>query len=54
VVSALDPDSDENHRPSAFGYGQAIYRGYAEFLIKTNHPLQSLQLLDRSRYTQRW
>jgi len=41
--------SDESHRLSAFGYGQAIYRAYAEFLIKTNHSLQALQLLDRSR-----
>jgi CHAT domain-containing protein len=40
---------DEALRLSTFAYGQAIYRGYAEFLIKTNHPLDALQLLDRSR-----
>jgi CHAT domain-containing protein len=36
-------------RLSAFGYGQSIYRDYADFLIKTEHPLDALQLLDRSR-----
>ena len=40
---------DEALRLSTFAYGQAIYRDYAEFLIKTNHPLDALQLLDRSR-----
>jgi CHAT domain-containing protein len=40
---------DEALRLSTFAYGQAIYRDYAEFLIKTNHPLAALQLLDRSR-----
>jgi CHAT domain-containing protein len=41
--------SDLRSRLSAFGYGQAIYRGYAEFLIKTSHSQEALQLLDRSR-----
>jgi CHAT domain-containing protein len=36
-------------RLAAFGYGQAIYRDYADFLIKTNKPIDALQLLDRSR-----
>jgi CHAT domain-containing protein len=40
---------DEALRLSTFAYGQAIYREYAELLIKTNHPLDALQLLDRSR-----
>jgi len=36
-------------RLSAFGYGDAIYRDYAEFLINTNRPVEALRLLDRSR-----
>ena len=40
---------DEALRLSTFAYGQAIYRDYAQLLIKTNHSLDALQLLDRSR-----
>jgi CHAT domain-containing protein len=40
---------DEALRLSAFAYGDAIYRDYAEFLISTNRPLDALRLLDRSR-----
>jgi CHAT domain-containing protein len=40
---------DEALRLSTFAYGQAIYRDYADFLLRTNHPLDALQLLDRSR-----
>jgi len=40
---------DEALRLSTFAYGQGIYRDYADLLIKTNHPLDALQLLDRSR-----
>jgi CHAT domain-containing protein len=40
---------DESLRLSAFGYGDAIYRDYAEFLITANRPIEALQLLDRSR-----
>ncbi|HWM68922.1 MAG TPA: CHAT domain-containing protein, partial [Steroidobacteraceae bacterium] len=36
-------------RLAAFGYGEAIYRDYADFLLKTNKPIDALQLLDRSR-----
>ncbi|MEA3182614.1 MAG: hypothetical protein QOI59_6137 [Gammaproteobacteria bacterium] len=36
-------------RLAAFGYGQSIYRDYADFLINTNQPVDALQLLDRSR-----
>jgi CHAT domain-containing protein len=35
-------------RLSTFAYGQAIYRDYADFLVRTNHPIDALQLLDRS------
>jgi CHAT domain-containing protein len=40
---------DEALRLSAFGYGDAIYRDYAEFLIGRNRPIDALRLLDRSR-----
>jgi CHAT domain-containing protein len=40
---------DEALRLSAFGYGDAIYRDYAEFLIGRNKPIDALRLLDRSR-----
>src|ERR1700722_2363347 len=36
-------------RLSSFGYGDAIYRDYAQFLIDSHHPIEALQLLDRSR-----
>jgi CHAT domain-containing protein/Tfp pilus assembly protein PilF len=36
-------------RLAAFGYGDAIYRDYAEFLIGENKPVDALRLLDRSR-----
>jgi CHAT domain-containing protein len=36
-------------RLSFFGYGDAIYRDYAEFLIDSHRPIEALQLLDRSR-----
>jgi len=41
--------NDERLRLSTFAYGQTIYRDYADFLIQTGHPLDALQLLDRSR-----
>jgi CHAT domain-containing protein len=40
---------DEVLRLSAFGYGDAIYRDYAEFLISRSKPIDALRLLDRSR-----
>jgi CHAT domain-containing protein len=40
---------DEALRLSAFAYGDAIYRDYAEFLIGRNKPINALRLLDRSR-----
>ena len=36
-------------RLSSFGYGDAIYRDYAQFLIDSHRPIEALQLLDRSR-----
>ena len=36
-------------RLSAFSYGEAVYRDYADWLIGTNNPVDALQLLDRSR-----
>jgi CHAT domain-containing protein len=36
-------------RLSAFGYGDAIYRDYAEFLINANRPIDAVRLLDHSR-----
>jgi CHAT domain-containing protein len=36
-------------RLSSFGYGDAIYRDYAQFLIDSRRPIEALQLLDRSR-----
>lgn len=36
-------------RLSAFSYGEAVYRDYADFLIGTDNPMDALQLLDRSR-----
>ena len=36
-------------RLSSFGYGDSIYRDYAEFLIAAQRPNDALQLLDRSR-----
>jgi CHAT domain-containing protein len=36
-------------RLSAFAYGDAIYRDYADFLIGRNKPIDALRLLDRSR-----
>jgi CHAT domain-containing protein len=36
-------------RLSAFSYGEAVYRDYADLLIGTNNPIDALQLLDRSR-----
>jgi CHAT domain-containing protein/outer membrane protein assembly factor BamD (BamD/ComL family) len=36
-------------RLAAFGYGDKIYRDYADFLIGMNKPIDALQLLDRSR-----
>lgn len=40
---------DEALRLSAFAYGDAIYRDYAEFLIGRNESTDALRLLDRSR-----
>jgi CHAT domain-containing protein len=40
---------DEALRLSAFAYGDAIYRDYAEFLIDAHRPIEALQLLDRGR-----
>jgi len=40
---------NEALRLSAFAYGDAVYRDYAEFLIGVNRPLEALRLLDRSR-----
>jgi CHAT domain-containing protein len=36
-------------RLSAFSYGEAVYRDYADLLIGTKKPIDALQLLDRSR-----
>jgi CHAT domain-containing protein len=36
-------------RLSSFGYGDAIYRDYAQFLIDSHRSIEALQLLDRSR-----
>jgi CHAT domain-containing protein len=36
-------------RLAAFGYGDAIYRDYAEFLIGMKRPIEALRVLDRSR-----
>jgi CHAT domain-containing protein len=36
-------------RLSSFGYGDAVYRDYAQFLIDSHRPIEALQLLDRSR-----
>jgi CHAT domain-containing protein len=36
-------------RLSAFAYGDAVYRDYAQFLIDAQRPIEALQLLDRSR-----
>jgi len=36
-------------RLSSFGYGDAVYRDYAQFLIDAHRPIEALQLLDRSR-----
>jgi CHAT domain-containing protein/tetratricopeptide (TPR) repeat protein len=36
-------------RLSAFAYGDAVYRDYAQFLIGANRPGEALRLLDRSR-----
>jgi CHAT domain-containing protein len=41
--------TDEALRLSAFAYGDAIYRDYAELLIGTHRPIDALRLLDRSR-----
>jgi len=40
---------EEALRLSAFAYGQAVYRDYADFLIQTDSQADALQLLDRSR-----
>ena len=40
---------NEALRLSAFAYGDAAYRDYAEFLIDTGRPIEALQLLDHSR-----
>ena len=36
-------------RLTTFGYGDAVYRDYANFLIDTHRPAEALELLDRSR-----
>jgi CHAT domain-containing protein len=41
--------SDEALRLPAFGYGGAVYREFAQFLIESGRPSEALQLLDRSR-----
>jgi CHAT domain-containing protein len=40
---------NEALRLSAFAYGDAAYRDYADFLIDTRRPIDALQLLDHSR-----
>jgi CHAT domain-containing protein len=40
---------DEALRLAAFGYGTAVYRDYAGFLIAAHRETEALQLLDRSR-----
>jgi CHAT domain-containing protein len=40
---------DVSLRLSAFAYGDAIFRDYAEFLIDTHRPIEALQLLDHGR-----
>jgi CHAT domain-containing protein len=40
---------DEALRLAAFGYGAAVYRDYAGFLIAAHRETEALQLLDRSR-----
>jgi CHAT domain-containing protein/tetratricopeptide (TPR) repeat protein len=40
---------DEALRLPAFGYGDAVYRDYSQFLLGSHRPSQALQLLDRSR-----
>ncbi len=40
---------DEALRLAAFGYGDTIYRNYADFLIDMHRPAEALRLLDRSR-----
>jgi CHAT domain-containing protein len=42
-------EHDEALRLAAFGYGTAVYRDYAEFLIESKRPLEALQLLDQGR-----
>jgi CHAT domain-containing protein len=40
---------NEALRLSAFAYGDAAYRDYADFLIDARRPIEALQLLDHSR-----
>jgi len=40
---------DEALRLAAFGYGDAVYRDYAGFLVTAHREAEALQLLDRSR-----
>jgi CHAT domain-containing protein len=40
---------NEALRLSAFAYGDAAYRDYADFLIDAHRPIEALQLLDHSR-----
>jgi CHAT domain-containing protein len=42
-------EPDESRRLAAFGYGAAVYRQYADFLISRQQPDAALRLLDRSR-----
>jgi CHAT domain-containing protein len=42
-------EPDEAERLAAFGYGAAVYRKYADFLISAQRPNEALRLLDRSR-----
>ncbi len=40
---------DEALRLAAFGYGDAVYRDYAGFLLDAHRPSEALTVLDRSR-----
>lgn len=42
-------EPDESERLAAFGYGAAVYRKYADFLIGSQRPNDALRLLDHSR-----